>query len=203
MPAVSSPTVVVGVDGTAASAAALAWAAAEARAHHLPLVVVHVLDPRGAKAPYAPSVPEGRDPRGDVDDVLGRIKALIEQAAVTPVEQVFEIGVPSQVLVRRARGARMLVLGHGERHRLADEADHAYGPALGSISRACVARADCPVVVVPTPRVKRGAPTSAQPEERTPVVGGRAVYPYQGRGPSLSPPNPLNPQNARPREAPA
>lgn len=181
VPAVPAPAVVVGLDGTAASAAALAWAAAEARAHGVPVVVVHVLDPRGRKAVYSPSGPEDRAPDGDLDDVLGRVKGLIERVGAVPVEQVFEIGVPARVLVRRSRGARMLVLGHAARHRLAEGAEHARGPALGAIARACVARADCPVVVVPAPRVRRGVPSDEAPLEYAPVVGGRAVYPYQGR----------------------
>lgn len=181
VPAVPAPAVVVGLDASAASAAALAWAAAEARAHRVPLVVVHVFDPRGRKAVYSPSGPANRAPDGDVDDVLGRIKGLIGQVGAVPVEQVFEIGVPAQVLVRRSRGARMLVLGHAARHRLAEGAEHAYGPALGSIARACVARAECPVVVVPAPRVRGSEPADEAPLEYAPVVGGRAVYPHQGR----------------------
>jgi nucleotide-binding universal stress UspA family protein len=183
---VPAPAVVVGLDATEASAAALAWAAAEARAHHAPLVVVHALDPRGRNAVYSPSGPEGSGRRGhDADDVLGRLKALIERAAAgqdAPVEQVFEIGVPAQVLIGKARGARMLVLGHGERHRRRDMG-HAPGPALGSIARACVARAECPVVVVPEAWARRGAPAGAQSKQHAPVVGGRAIYPFQGRIP--------------------
>jgi len=178
--AVPVPAVVVGVDGSAASAAALAWAAAEARGHHVPLVVAHVLDPRSRRAVYSPAEPG----RGDeVDDTLARIKELIESVVVAPVEQVFEIGVPAQVLVRLGRGARLLVLGHGAEHHLPEGREYQQGPALGSIARACVARAECPVVMVPTPTVARSVVREAQPEHHAPVIGARAVYPFQGRIP--------------------
>ena len=180
VPVVRMPVVVVGVDGTAASAAALAWAAAEARDHRVPLMVVHVLDPRGRKAVYAPSGPDQRD---DIDDTLAEIKVLIENTTDATVEQVFEIGVPSQVLVRVARGARLLVLGHGATHRRTGVGEYQRGPELGSIARACVARAECPVVVVPAPAVARTAPIKEKPEHHTPVVGARAVDPFQGRIP--------------------
>jgi nucleotide-binding universal stress UspA family protein len=174
------PAVVVGVDGSAASAAALVWAAAEARGHHVPLVVAHVLDPRSRRAVYAPTGPGRSD---EVEVTLTRIKKLTESATAATVEQVFEIGVPAQVLVRLARGARLLVLGHGAEHHLPEGREYQQGPALGSIARACIARAECPVVVVPATTVARIAVSEEQLEHHAAVTGARAVYPFQGRIP--------------------
>lgn len=178
MSIVPQPPVVVGLDGTEASAAALTWAATEAAAHHAPLVVVHVLDPRSSTAVYSRT---GADAPGEQDDASVRVKELIDRADVGPVEQVFEIGVPGRVLVRFAREARMLVLGYATGHRRAGPEDRA--PALGSVARACVARAECPVVVLPEPLADRTAALAEESEYRAPLRGGRAIYPFQGRIP--------------------
>jgi nucleotide-binding universal stress UspA family protein len=179
---VLGPPIVVGLDGTEASAAALAWAAAEAAAHRAQLVVVHVLDPRGRAAVYSHTDADASD---EQDHVLAHIKELIDQADVGPVEQVFEIGVPGRVLVRLAREARMLVLGQAGRHHRAghEDYDNVYAPALGPIARACVAGAECPVVVVPEPVLGKTAAHAEEPEHHAPVRGARAIYPFQGRIP--------------------
>jgi nucleotide-binding universal stress UspA family protein len=180
--AVPEPPVVVGLDGSTASAAALAWAAGEAGAHRAPLLVVHVLDPRGRSAVYAPVRPKAVD---DANGVLARIEYLVDHAVtgpVGPVEQAFEIGVPSVVLMRRAHGARMLVLGHSVRHQCGEGEEYRPGPVLGAIARACVAHADCPVVVVPEPGVgKKTASASTVPSHRASTQGARALHPFQGR----------------------
>jgi nucleotide-binding universal stress UspA family protein len=143
-------------------------------------VFVQVLDPRDTPAVYSPAPPEA--PR-ESDGVLARIKEIVERSATDPVEQVFEIGVPAQVLVNRARGARVLVLGHGARHRTPTGQGYRHGPVLGAIARACVARADCPVVVVPEPVVGSVAKAVEEPAHRAPIQGARALYPFQGRIP--------------------
>jgi len=167
--------IVVGVDGSAASLAALRWAAAEAAVHGAPLVAVRVHDPRNRqRAPYAQThLP-------DVDDHGGAaaIAQLIGETAEQPVDQVIEIGVPSEVLVRHAASARMLVLGHAEHLRHHDGEPFRSGPVLGAIARACVAGATCAVVVVPIPE-RQSAPSAADPEPRRvpEPAGARALYP--------------------------
>jgi nucleotide-binding universal stress UspA family protein len=175
MPQTPPAPIVVGLDGSAASSAALRWAAAEASAHGVPLVVVHVHDPReNQRAHYArvPAQAEGSDDEAAAIDQLDR-------AGLTQrVERVFEVGVPSEVLVRQATGARMLVLGHAGHHRRQDDEPFRHGPALGPIARACVARATCVVVVVPIP-VRLPAPDTAAPAAQrvSDLVGARALYP--------------------------
>lgn len=75
----------------------------------------------------------------------------------------------------------MLVLGHTPR-RLREPDEPYQGPALGSIARACVAHAGCPVVVVPAPEcrqdalVPQGSPIAATAVP-APVEGVRTLYP--------------------------
>jgi nucleotide-binding universal stress UspA family protein len=115
--------------------------------------------------------------------MLARVKELIDHVEAGSVEQVFEIGLPGLVLVQRSRGARLLVLGNAVEHHRADGEEYRYGPVLGPVARACVARAECPVVVVPDPVVGRNAVGRELPQHRAPVCGARAIYPNQGRIP--------------------
>jgi len=175
--------VVVGVDGTEGSLAALQWAVAEAAAHRAPLCVVHVLDPRvHRRATYA-------RPRSDANVLCDRTveaegllaRALAESHAPADVRRLFEIGNPAEALITAAQGARMLVLGHTPR-RLREPDDPYQGPALGVTARACVVHVGCPVVVVPAPErrqdslVSHGSPTAATAAP-APVEGVRTLYP--------------------------
>jgi nucleotide-binding universal stress UspA family protein len=176
--------VVVGLDGSSASLAALHWAAGEAAAHGAPLVAVYVSDPRPRRiAPYAGV----GNAQSDAVDTIAAVHRMIAESGIESVRRVFEVGIPSQVLVRVSLGARMLVLGHADHHRYRDNEGppHAHAAALGSIARACVARATCPVVIVPIP-ARRPAREAVAPEPRrvpaavtqgTPVHGSRAIYP--------------------------
>jgi len=163
-------TIVVGVDGSAASLTALRWATEEASARGLPLLMVHALDPRTVRrAPYAPAALDGD---GDAQSRVKAAEELMERGAPDQTERVVEIGVPSEVLVRYARDARLLVLGHGESRRRHAGDERRSGPALGWISRACVSRAVCPVVVVP------GETTSStDPETSPPQPAARSISP--------------------------
>lgn len=172
--------VVVGFDLSDASVGALVWAAQEAAAHYAPLVAVYVLDPRGTEAVYSQA---GERPHLTPDEAVDRVKELIDKAGVGRLEQVFEIGVPGRVLVHRSRGARMLVLGQALHHHQGAGGTHRPGPELGAVARACVAFAECPVVIVPEPLADSTAARTAAPEPRAAVHGGRAIYPFQGRIP--------------------
>jgi len=179
--------VVVGLDGTSASLAALHWAAGEAAAHAAPLVAVCVSDPRPRRiAQYA----RIGNAQSDAADTIAAVHRMITESGIANVRRVFEVGIPSQVLVRVSLGARVLVLGHADHHRYRDNQapPHAHAAALGSIARACVARATCPVVIVPIP-ARRPAREAVAPQphrvpaavtqgtQGTPVHGSRAIYP--------------------------
>jgi nucleotide-binding universal stress UspA family protein len=151
----------------------LRWAREEADAHGAPLVAVHVLDPRGQLASYAHNPAPVGPPR------LGRagFGEMVEHWIAGPVEQVFDVGAPAAVLVRHAAGARMLVLGHADhhRHQRGDSHHGTPAPALGVVARACIAHADCPVVVVPLPAARSVPAAARQPSEE--VEGAIAIYP--------------------------
>ena len=145
----SAGQIVVGIDGSAAAAAALRWAAAEARSRGVRLHVVYVRDLyRPEPAPYA--LP------GDsyADDLPVPPETALRQAVHAalgpdlPPGCLLEAaeGLPVRVLLDRAEGARLLVLGS----RLAG-IRRPDGPTvpLGPVVRDCVRGAPCPVVVVP------------------------------------------------------
>jgi nucleotide-binding universal stress UspA family protein len=135
--------VVVGVDGSVASLAALRWAAREAGLRAARLHVVCALDPgREQAAPYAGHarrlVPGQVGPptvallQELVGTVLGPSLLVIVDAEVA-------CGLAAKVLIDRARGADLLVLG--------DPATSQF-EVIGPVARACLRHAPCPVVVV-------------------------------------------------------
>ena len=134
--------VVVGIDGSPAALAALAWAAQQAELTGATLLVLAVWEwPRSY---------DGLDPLPDATtyDPAADAQRLVEQAVagiqrdyrtLTITTQVVE-GQPGPVLVEAARGAEVLVVGsrgHGE----------FIGMLLGSVSEYCVTHAHCPVLV--------------------------------------------------------
>lgn len=123
-------SICVGVDGSPASAAAVAWSVAMATSTGsvLTLISVHADSPATA----------GR----------GRVEAqddLSTAARSVPGPRpafVISCGEPAECLIEASRGASMLVLGrHGTRGLI-----HS---ALGSVGETCARLADCPVVIVP------------------------------------------------------
>jgi nucleotide-binding universal stress UspA family protein len=144
-------TVVVGVDGSPASVSAVHRACEEARVRGGVVEVVTVWTyPPGATSEW-------------LAYRAGRRWALRAQAAVVsratghltqppPITGVVVDGDPADVLARAGRGAACIVLGRHPETPL--EA------SSGSTRERCMARAGCPVVVVPPPPVHhRLAPT--------------------------------------------
>jgi nucleotide-binding universal stress UspA family protein len=137
--------IVVGVDGSAESAAALRWACREALLRGAEVHAVRAWEPpHRAVASYACSarVPEQsgyvRDgTAGAEEDLRQMVQELAEPGLVIKVE-VAE-GLPARVLLDRAVDADMLVLG---------SANHPAMRAAGPVVRACVSHAPCPVVVI-------------------------------------------------------
>jgi nucleotide-binding universal stress UspA family protein len=147
-------TIVVGVDGSAASHEALRWAAEEARVRDARVVSVHVW----SYVPMAPIGDPGMVPMPAVD-MPGHIAA--EQAAASadldaaiadavgaePAEELerrLVEGDAGEVLVAESTDADLVVVGsHGRTGIRA--------ALLGSVSRHVVEHAACPVVVVKAP----------------------------------------------------
>lgn len=140
-----SGRIVVGVDGSPSSKAALAWAVEQAEltsasveaviAWHYPVMV--------GGLPFAPiGVLEGADYGDFATQVLsGAIAATVEPDGPVKVSSVVREGNAAQVLLEAARGAELLVVG-SRGHGGFTEA------LLGSVSQACVHHARCPVVII-------------------------------------------------------
>ncbi len=136
----------VGVSGSAASAAALRWAADEAVRRRGQLRVVLVWSPEH-RAAYAPAL-HARDRQQQMLHAR-RVLAATMQAVLGPmppdeVTAVIAEGKPERALVDLSAGADLLVLGSASAHALA-------GGSIGPVIRTCLSHAHCPVVVVAPP----------------------------------------------------
>ncbi|MEV5983113.1 universal stress protein [Streptomyces sp. NPDC052114] len=139
----NSLPVITAVDGSEDSFRAMEWALGAARSRGAELSVVHV-GHAPAKALPVPGVPPVM-PRSDGDrpPALARARELLEgRADLPPVTFSSPEGHAKSVLVELSAHAGLLVLGSRGRGGFASL-------LLGSVSRACAARAACPVVVVP------------------------------------------------------
>ena len=144
----SHPDIVVGVDGSPASAEALVWAADYAKLTEGTLHVLHAWSPAVGYLVTPPLPidwgPLRREahafPRKFARQVLG------ENPAVDVVPSTRR-GTAAQVLVNASKYADLLVIGSLGLGGLK-------GMVLGSVGHHCAAHAQCPVVIVhhPTPR---------------------------------------------------
>ena len=136
--------IVVGIDGSAGSRAALAWAVEEARLRHATVEAVRAWS---WPVPYVGPGMAGLDPRlleeGERAVLADAIGAC--DTAGVDVEQVLVEGPAAQRLLERAKGADLLVVGSRGRGGFA-------GLLLGSVSQQVVHHAEGPVVVIPAER---------------------------------------------------
>jgi nucleotide-binding universal stress UspA family protein len=155
-------TIVVGVDGSPGSDAALRWALDEARLRGSRLRVVHAYEaPHVALSDVAvgaagiPTPPvlaqvdvervrasAEEQARSVIDSALRRVareggeRAEIERAAL--------VGPAAQTLIEAGRDAELLVLGSRGRGGF-------LGLLLGSVTQQCAHHPPCPVVILPPP----------------------------------------------------
>ncbi|WP_432921828.1 universal stress protein [Microbispora sp. CA-135349] len=137
----NQPKIVVGINGSMASQAALRWAAAEGSLRGARVEAVYAWEwTGGLHAHYAPiaSRTSREDEHRTALDMAAQAVAELGERHVEPV--VVE-GSPAQVLLRATDGADLLVLG-------AHEAESEPYPVLNPVVSACLLRARCPVVVV-------------------------------------------------------
>lgn len=136
-------TVVVGVDGSAASSGAVAYAANTAAKRGIPLMLVT------SYTMPAAMFAEGMIPPQPVFDELEReCQPIIEAAEATARSVAPEVevshavveGNPAQVLIEYSRKAKLIVLGSRGLGGIK-------GMVLGSVSAAVASHAFCPVVV--------------------------------------------------------
>lgn len=140
--------IVVGVDGSRSSKAALAWAVRQAELTDATVeaVIAWQYPIAFAGAPYAPigSVLE-TDFAATAGQVLGEtISEVVDASGPVKVSATAREGNPAQTLLDVAKGADLLVVG-SRGHGGFTEA------LLGSVSQHCVHHAPCPVVIVRGP----------------------------------------------------
>lgn len=151
--------IVVGVDGSPGSVAALRWGLAEAHLRGAPLRLVHAYElprlPLADGGLAAPTVAVASFATEDVE----RLRAGVESEARRVVEAMLEqvdgeatdgVDIRSEViegstvpvLIEAGRGAALLVVGSRGRGGFA-------GLLLGSVSQQCAQHPPCPVVILP------------------------------------------------------
>jgi nucleotide-binding universal stress UspA family protein len=138
--------IVVGVDGSKSSRAALSWAYDEATHHGASLTVISTWHPPALPMtpPYGSIPPEGyvSQPQRDALDLLQKLIAdLEERNPAVDVRTAIEQGNPAEVLIERSKESDLMVVGSRGHGGFA-------GMLLGSVSQHLVAHAECPVVIV-------------------------------------------------------
>jgi nucleotide-binding universal stress UspA family protein len=131
--------IVVGVDGSEHSNAALRWALAEAEAHSGGMVTAVL----SWQVPFL-SFPGAFD-RDELEKayksfLIETVSAVAPRPAV-PLETLVAEGDPTEAMVEASKDANLLVLGIRGRSPFA-------GLLLGSVSQGAAATAHCPVVLV-------------------------------------------------------
>jgi nucleotide-binding universal stress UspA family protein len=140
--------IVVGVDGSAFSRAALRWAILEGRRWACPVIALmawHV-DPMIARSrpvvtgvPIHPNMSQEGVFRRFLDDT---VRTVVRDAGGPAPSLALMSGLAADCLVEASDSARLLVLGSHGHGRFA-------GMVIGSVADHCVRNAACPVVVIP------------------------------------------------------
>jgi nucleotide-binding universal stress UspA family protein len=131
--------IVVGVEGSSQSIEALRWALDEATVHPKAEVCAVL----AWQLPFLtnPAAFNREELQLTYEEFLVKTVSEISPAPEFPLETLVAMGDTVETLVEAAKGAQLLVLGGRGRSSFA-------GLMLGSVSQACAARAECPVVVV-------------------------------------------------------
>ncbi|MFE2109894.1 universal stress protein [Kitasatospora sp. NPDC059463] len=162
--------IVVGIDGSAPSKAALRWAVGQAVLTGATVHAVAAWEYPSLYGWFAPMVDDGFEQSArrtltvEVDEVVGPQRPV-------PVEESLLPGHAAEVLLEVAEGADLLVLGSRGRGTFART-------LLGSVSARCAVHGSCPVVIVradgtavtPAPRAAAGGAGAAAGGAGEPAV---------------------------------
>jgi len=149
LPPVSGP-VVLGVDGSEAGEAAIAFAYEAASLRKATLIAVHAWSDVSIPASFVPGPPTFEWPIVEDDEqrlLAQRLAGWQEKYPEVHVRRVVTEGRPAYSLLQAAVGAQLVVVGSRGRGGLS-------GLLLGSTSQALVHHAPCPVVVVRSETVR-------------------------------------------------
>jgi nucleotide-binding universal stress UspA family protein len=138
--------VVVGVDGSELSDAAMTFAFEVAAGHGVPLVAVHTWQDSGITGAWAvlPGTIDWDWLQAEAEKLLAeRLAAWRDKFPQVEVRAVVERSRPELALLTHAAGARLLVVGSRGRGAVA-------GLGLGSVSQYLLHHAECPVAVART-----------------------------------------------------
>lgn len=139
--------IVVGVDGSPAADAALAFALEEAKLRKLPLRIVcasEIPPVEYAGAAFASTADLSTEADHHADTVLARAAEQIGPDPGVQVETVAVHGHPATVLVEQAEDATLLVVGHRGRGGLKSI-------VLGSVGQALLHHCAVPLTIVRAP----------------------------------------------------
>lgn len=141
-----TPRIVVGVEGSDGSRAALRWAIDEAHYRSSTVVVVTAYLPT-----YVPAAPDFGYVPLDATDLVDEVRKMQDEVVAEVVARFGELRVPleqqllkgraAETLIAASQGASLLVVGNRGRGGFR-------GLLLGSVSQHTAHHAGCPVVIV-------------------------------------------------------
>jgi nucleotide-binding universal stress UspA family protein len=148
--------ILVGVDGSEPSNAAVVWAAREAALRHVPLTLIHMVS---VAVPMYPEMPlsmgmgiwRDEDGRRVLQHAVKVAEDIVGAARPIQINTELTCSPPVPTLVRLSDNAELMVVGsHGR---------SAVGRGLlGSVSSGVIRRANCPVAVIRDDDAPAGAP---------------------------------------------
>ncbi len=156
--------IVVGIDGSAASNAAVCWAARDAAMRHVPLTVIHMVN---AAVPMYPAIPlstgvsvwQEEQGRQVLEQAIKIVEDAIRTDRSIEIRSELRCAPPVPTLVDMSTEAEMLVVGNNGRGAVARI-------LLGSVSSSLVRSARCPVAVI-----RDEDPLMPQPQQAPVLLG--------------------------------
>ena len=157
--------VIVGIDGSPESDAAVGWAAHDAAIRGVPLTVLHVVSPASAtwaQAPTLEQTPEEQQAEGR--SLLAHASAIARDAAAGTAQlritgELLSSVTPVPTLVEQSNDAELIVVGSRGRGALSRS-------ILGSVSAGLIRHAHCPVALI-----RQDDPQTPHPTTGPVVVG--------------------------------
>jgi nucleotide-binding universal stress UspA family protein len=151
--------IIVGVDGSPASDAAVGWAAHDAVLRGVPLTLMHVQDPMArtwsqAKVQEELAGWQKAEGRGILANASKIAHDIANETAPIAINGELQFSAPGPTLVDRSEDAELIVVGTDGRGALARG-------LLGSVSSGLVRHARCPVAVIHDGEPQMPHPTKA------------------------------------------